>query len=154
MAKFGYALDLWRKEDKAETKSQNRSEMNQNGVISTSKKISTAQASRLYAIAYKEADLSRDDVKTALNRLGYESSKDIPMDAYDSAVEKIRKTKFYSLWQGENDAIAWAMGQLPEATMHRLNQEWKSLKPVMVDGKPSKAIAWVNFVNEMKKVTF
>ncbi len=157
MAKLGYALDLWRKEKKVASSSEQVAGKNQSAIrypLPATSKISTAQASRLYAIASNEAGLSRDDVKTALNRLGYESSKDIPMDAYDSVVEKIRKTKFYSLWQGENDAIAWAMEQLPDMTMHRLNQEWASLKPVMVDDKPSKAIAWIELVNELKKVPF
>lgn len=85
------------------------------------------------------------------------SPKDILMRDYDLVVKRIEQAKpkpIYSTWKDENDALEWAMSQLPGLHMNRLTQEWRDLQPVMVDGKPSKAVAWVNWIEEIKKLPF
>lgn len=62
-------------------------------------------------------------------------------------------------WKSEDDAWAWALEQLPELTMHKLRQEWEYLKPkkfVNSQGieRESKALAWVERIEDLKVVPF
>ncbi len=62
-------------------------------------------------------------------------------------------------WESQDDALAWGLEQLPEMTMHKLRQEWEVLKPkkfVNAQGieRESKAIAWVERIEDLKVVPF
>jgi len=67
--------------------------------------------------------------------------------------------KPWEKWESENDALAWSMNQLPEMTMHKLRQEWEYVKPKkFVDSqgqeRESKALAWVERIEDLKVVPF
>jgi len=57
----------------------------------------------------------------------------------------------YKNWKTEDDALGWAIDQLPTMPMTQLTQEWDNIKPISLpNGKRSKAIAWVNRVLALK----
>lgn len=160
MAKFGYGLDLWRKgssrmQDKSTPPSQPNHPM-PSGYSVNNRKISQPQINRLLAIA-KSAGVDRADIDAILKGFRIASPKDILMTDYDRVVKAIEQWKpkpVYSSWKNENDALEWAMSELPKMHMNRLSQEWEHLKPIDVDGKPSKAVAWVKRVEELKALPF
>ncbi len=67
--------------------------------------------------------------------------------------------KPWKQWKSEDDALAWALDQLPEMTMHRLRQEWEYLKPIKFvnsqgEERESKVLPWFERIEELKVVPF
>lgn len=93
MAKFGYALELWRKDKPAYSSKPNKP-------IETVKDFSSAkitekQIARLHAIAKKEAGLNNTDIKRIIEEFAnYGSTKNIIQSHYDSIVERIKQARF------------------------------------------------------------
>ncbi|MDJ0536799.1 MAG: ERF family protein [Xenococcaceae cyanobacterium MO_207.B15] len=59
--------------------------------------------------------------------------------------------KPYKNWKTDDDALGWAIDQLPTMPMNQLTQEWENIKPISLpNGKTSKAVAWVNRVKALK----
>ena len=140
MAKLGCGLELW---DKQETSALPPP-------THEVRKVSQAQLSRLYAIV-NELGLSKEEAKAIIHSQGYASSKDIIFEDYERVIQEIRKAKspVYLKWKDENDALAWALEQLPTIGMAQITQEWRLLVPS--HGK--KAPAWVERVKELKSLS-
>ena len=47
-------------------------------------------------------------------------------------IDKIQVKQPWKDWKNENDALAYAMNQLPEVTMNRITQEWNKLIPEVI----------------------
>lgn len=70
---------------------------------------------------------------------------DIPQDVLSTPLPP-SNTEIWKSWKNPNDAIAWAMNELPHLTEDQLLIEFNNLKPV--NGK--KAPVWFERVNELK----
>ncbi|MGK7898850.1 MAG: hypothetical protein AB4372_35850 [Xenococcus sp. (in: cyanobacteria)] len=128
------------------------------------KKVTASQLKRLYSIAH-ESGLTDEEAKAVISGFGYQSSKDIPMSEYDEVIEAIKTAKLdnsepWKNWKTEDDALAYAMNQVPDLTMNRITQEWNNLVPeVHTDSKTGKTRyvkgrAWVKRIEELKIVPF
>lgn len=53
--------------------------------------ISQAQASRLWAIAYKELGLQEREVRAVFQEFGVTSTKMIPSNQYEEVIERLRE---------------------------------------------------------------
>jgi len=140
LAKLGCGLELWSKEESSALSPP----------IHEVRKVSQAQLSRLYAIV-NELGLTKEEAKAIINNQGYASSKDIIFEDYERVIQEIRKAKppVYVKWKDENDALAWALEQLPTMGMAQITKEWRELIPS--HGK--KAPAWVERVKELKSLS-
>ncbi len=114
LAKLGCGLEVWSQEESS--------------VLATSprevRKVSQAQLNRLYAIVH-ELGLTKEEAKAIIHSQGYASSKDIIFEDYERVLQEIRKAKppVYLKWKDENDALAWALKELPSMAMAQITQE-------------------------------
>lgn len=140
LAKLGCGLELWSQEEFSALTAPTHEV----------RKVSQAQLSRLYALV-NELGLTKEEAKAIIQSQGYASSKDIIFEDYERVVQEIRKVKraVYLKWKDENDAIAWALEQLPNMGMAQITKEWRELIPS--HGK--KAPAWVERVKELKSLS-
>ena len=140
LAKLGCGLELWSQEEFSALTAP----------TPEVRKVSQAQLNRLYAIV-NELGLTTEEAKAIIHNQGYASSKDIIFEDYERVVQEIRKAKppVYLKWKDENDALAWALEEIPTMPMAQITKEWRSLVPS--HGK--KAPAWVERVKELKSLS-
>ncbi len=140
LAKLGCGLELWRQEKSSALAPP----------IHEVRKVSQAQLNRLYAIV-NELGLSKEEAKAIIHSQGYASSKDIIFEDYERVIQEIKKAKppVYLNWKDENDALAWALEELPTMAMAQITQEWRALVP----SQGKKAPAWVERVKELKSLS-
>lgn len=112
MAKFGYGLDLWRKEE-CQVKNVNFSTPTpvKNSQDLSNRKITDKQNKLIHAIARNESGLNHDQIKRIIkNYANYESTKDIIMGHLDPIIALIKEARFLddderreliNWWRGE-----------------------------------------------------
>ena len=86
-----------------------------------------------------------------------------PLVSIGESPEELKQTtnnQPWKDWKSEDDAIAYAMNELPEVKMNRITQEWNKLVPeVRKDPKTGKTRyvkgrAWVKRIEELKTIPF
>lgn len=121
------------------------------------RKVTQSQLNRLYTTANKSG-LTNEEAKAIIQNFGFESSKDITMAKYDEVIKAIEEAKLanpWESWETENDAIAYAINQLPGMHMSQITQEWNNLEPEEMKTKMgatryTKSRVWVQRIKELK----
>lgn len=132
MAKFGYALDLWRKEERTSQRvsesdlppnrsvDQNLDQKIKTGADLAKKAVTQKQIALLYAVAKNEAGLTEEDVKLIIKGWGYESAKDIAIKDFDPILEAIKNAaKYVTVAQRKELANWWRSQNIPDTEAKR-----------------------------------
>lgn len=155
MAKFGYALDLWRKEKLASNTSYKRVNQSSSTLIEpikttddlVQKMVTEKQIKLLYAVAKNESGLADEDVKLIIKAWGYESTKNIAIKDFDSILEAVKNAAKYltvaqrkelqQWWREENiqDVVAKRAisGMGYDSTAQILRNEINGVKSVILE---------------------
>lgn len=125
MAKFGYALDLWRKEERTFHKVAENDLPPLDQKIKTSaelakKLVTQKQIALIYAVAKNEAGLAEEDVMLIIKDWGYESTKNIAMSDFDSILSAIKNAaKYVTIAQRKELANWWRSENIPDTQAKR-----------------------------------
>ena len=128
MAKFGYALDLWRKDTKVQSQESTvkktlNSELSTTNSIKTIKELNQTlvtqkQIAMLYAIAKKESGLADEDLKAIIKTFGYESTKEIKQSDFDSVLAAIKTAgRFLTIAQRKELTNWWRNEQIHDGAV-------------------------------------
>ena len=164
-ARFGLGLYLYGDDDESpilpflETATQKIVQSGDGEVVQDTRYASQKQIAMLFAVG-KGRNLDSELVKAIADAMGYSSMKDIPATEVDRVKAEIeqysidKSPKIWQTWKTEKDAIDWAKKQLPNIKPEQIRQEWSKITPVTLsNNKPSKAIPWVERIQQLKTIS-